>query len=71
VRGPPTSESGDGQVIFERHLRNELSLVEAADALVALVRDRQASGGSLKFSMMAEGGGRPGYDGHRQPAILS
>jgi hypothetical protein len=65
------SESGDGQVIVERHLRHQLSPVAAADALVALVRDRQASGGSLEFSTMAEEDGRPGYDRNRQPAISS
>jgi hypothetical protein len=25
----------------------------------------------FKFSVMADGGGRPGYDGNRQPAIFS
>ena len=41
------SESGDSQAIFERYLRQELSLTEAADALLALIRDRKASGENL------------------------
>lgn len=35
------------QDIFERYLRGELSLADAADAVTALVMERKASGGGL------------------------
>ncbi len=34
-------------------------------------RNEGESRDPFKFSVMADGGGRPGYDGNRQPAILS
>jgi hypothetical protein len=38
------TEPSEGQAIFERYLREALSLTEAADALEALIRERKAAG---------------------------
>jgi len=52
------SEPRDSQAIFERYLRQELSLTEAADALLAQIRDRKASGESLAGMELRKPAGR-------------
>jgi len=41
------SEPTESQVVFEKYVRGELTLNDAADALEALLRQRKASGGDM------------------------
>jgi hypothetical protein len=40
-------EPSESQVLFEKYVRGDLALDDAADALEALLRQRKASGGDM------------------------
>ena len=57
--------------IFERYLRQELSLEQAADALIDLIRERKASGADLSDLRLRKPAGMSAADLARGEALLA